>query len=125
MGVVDEVAGAGSGVQARLDLHDRPRRTGQMVFEKGPHPLGEFWLGQAITGVGVHLRAAGVQADLDPDDQDVQYITPKLRSGLVDEMSFKFRINSGGVNVVWCRTEGVRAASVTGWIVLRCWWLSL
>lgn len=36
-----------------------------------------------------------VDADLDPRDQDVQYIEPKLRSGLVDEMSFKFRINSG------------------------------
>jgi HK97 family phage prohead protease len=36
-----------------------------------------------------------VDADLDPRDQDVQYIEPKLRSGLVDEMSFKFRINAG------------------------------
>jgi HK97 family phage prohead protease len=36
-----------------------------------------------------------VQADLDPADQDVQYIEPKLRSGLIDEMSFKFRINAG------------------------------
>ena len=36
-----------------------------------------------------------VDADLDPEDRDVQYIAPKLRSGLVDEMSFKFKINSG------------------------------
>ena len=36
-----------------------------------------------------------VDADLDPRDQDVQYIEPKLRSGLLDEMSFKFRINAG------------------------------
>lgn len=36
-----------------------------------------------------------VDADLDPRDQDVQYIEPKLRSGLIDEMSFKFRINGG------------------------------
>lgn len=42
-----------------------------------------------------------VLADLDPDDQDVQYITPKLRSGLVDEMSFKFRINSGEWSPDW------------------------
>lgn len=33
--------------------------------------------------------------DLDPSDADVAYIAPKLRSGLIDEMSFKFRIDSG------------------------------
>jgi len=42
-----------------------------------------------------------VQADLDPTDQDVQYIEPKLRSGLIDEMSFKFRINSGEWSPDW------------------------
>jgi Escherichia/Staphylococcus phage prohead protease len=37
-----------------------------------------------------------VEADqLDPDDYDVAYIAPKLRSGLIDEMSFAFRIDSG------------------------------
>lgn len=36
-----------------------------------------------------------VLAELDPADEDVAYIVPKLRSGLVDEMSFKFRIVSG------------------------------
>lgn len=36
-----------------------------------------------------------VEADLDPEDQDVRYIVPKLRSGLIDEMSFAFRIDSG------------------------------
>ncbi len=36
-----------------------------------------------------------VTAELDPEDRDVQYIVPKLRSGLVDEMSFAFRINRG------------------------------
>jgi HK97 family phage prohead protease len=36
-----------------------------------------------------------VRALLDPDDADVQYIVPKLRSGLMDEMSFAFRIDSG------------------------------
>jgi HK97 family phage prohead protease len=36
-----------------------------------------------------------VEADLDPADPDVVYIVPKLRSGLVDEMSFKFHIDSG------------------------------
>jgi HK97 family phage prohead protease len=36
-----------------------------------------------------------VEADLDPADLDVQYIAPKLRSGLIDEMSFAFRITRG------------------------------
>lgn len=36
-----------------------------------------------------------VDADLDPTDLDVQYIAPKLRAGLIDEMSFAFRIVSG------------------------------
>jgi HK97 family phage prohead protease len=42
-----------------------------------------------------------VEADLDPDDHDVQYIAPKLRSGLIDEMSFKFRINAGEWSPDW------------------------
>jgi HK97 family phage prohead protease len=36
-----------------------------------------------------------VMAELDADDVDVQYIAPKLRSGLIDEMSFAFRIDAG------------------------------
>ena len=37
-----------------------------------------------------------VRADaLDPADADVAYIVPKLRAGLIDEMSFKFRITRG------------------------------
>lgn len=36
-----------------------------------------------------------VDADLDPADADVAYIAPKLRAGLIDEMSFKFHIDSG------------------------------
>jgi HK97 family phage prohead protease len=35
------------------------------------------------------------RADLDPTDKDVEYILPKLRSGLIDEMSFAFRIVRG------------------------------
>lgn len=33
--------------------------------------------------------------DLDPTDADVAYIAPKLRSGLIDEMSFRFAIDAG------------------------------
>ncbi|MET9301777.1 HK97 family phage prohead protease [Micromonospora aurantiaca] len=36
-----------------------------------------------------------VVARLDPADVDVAYIAPKLRAGLIDEMSFAFRIESG------------------------------
>ena len=36
-----------------------------------------------------------VLADLDPADPDVAYIAPKLRAGLIDEMSFAFRIIRG------------------------------
>lgn len=32
---------------------------------------------------------------LDPRDADVAYIAPKIRAGLIDEMSFMFRINAG------------------------------
>lgn len=40
--------------------------------------------------IGLH-----VLADLDPADRDVDYIAPKLDSGLIDEMSFAFRIDAG------------------------------
>jgi HK97 family phage prohead protease len=36
-----------------------------------------------------------VRASLDPDDPDVQYAQTKMRQGLLDEMSFGFRIDSG------------------------------
>ncbi|MBK8640632.1 MAG: HK97 family phage prohead protease [Chromatiaceae bacterium] len=54
----------------------------------------------ARTTLGTLRLAAGedglaVDADLDPADPDVAYAAPKLRSGLYDEMSFAFRIESG------------------------------
>lgn len=42
-----------------------------------------------------------VEAELDAADSDVAYIAPKLRSGLIDEMSFKFRITSGQWSPDW------------------------
>lgn len=36
-----------------------------------------------------------VEATLDEADADVAYIVPKLRAGLIDEMSFAFRIDAG------------------------------
>lgn len=45
--------------------------------------------------LAVDERGLRVEADLDPTDADVAYIAPKLRAGLIDEMSFKFRITAG------------------------------
>lgn len=42
-----------------------------------------------------------VEADLDPTDEDVRYIVPKLRSQLIDEMSFKFLITAGQWSPDW------------------------
>ena len=39
--------------------------------------------------------------NLDMSDHDVAYIVPKLRAGLIDEMSFKFRITSGSWSPDW------------------------
>lgn len=44
----------------------------------------------AETDLGLVCRA-----QLDPSDVDVQYIMPKIASGLVSEMSFRFEITSG------------------------------
>lgn len=54
-------------------------------------PAGE--LGHlALTETADGLMCA---ADLDPADPDVAYIAPKLASGLIDEMSFRFMITRG------------------------------
>ena len=47
-------------------------------------------LGLSVTDDGLL-----VEAELDPTDDDVRYIAPKLRVGLIDEMSFAFRIDEG------------------------------
>lgn len=46
---------------------------------------------------GLFVRAP----KLDLSDMDVAYIVPKLRSGLVDEMSFKFMITRGSWSPDW------------------------
>lgn len=40
-------------------------------------------------------------ARLDPEDPDVAYILPKLQSGLIDEMSFRFMIVAGAWSEDW------------------------
>lgn len=81
-------AGAFSESLARADLdvplvlgHDQLRRIARTT--NGTLQLEE-------TEVGLMVRA-----ELDPADPDVSYIAPKLRAGLIDEMSFAFRITSG------------------------------
>lgn len=82
-------AGAGSDSLARGDLdvplvlgHDQLRRMARTS-------TGTLVLAEDDNGLSVYAPA------LDPNDYDVAYIAPKLRSGLIDEMSFAFRIESG------------------------------
>lgn len=82
-------AGAGADSLARADLdvplvlnHDQLRRLARTT-------TGTLQLSEDDTGLSV------LAPGLDPSDHDVAYIAPKLRSGLIDEMSFAFRIESG------------------------------
>ena len=81
--------GAASETLARGDLsvplvldHDPMRRIA--ITDNGTLELSED-----ETGLYVFAN------QLDPNDHDVAYITPKMRSGLIKEMSFKFRITNG------------------------------
>ncbi|WP_199444462.1 HK97 family phage prohead protease [Umezawaea beigongshangensis] len=81
--------GAASDTLARADLdvplvlqHEDLRRIARTTN-------GSLILEESDDGLRVHAP------ELDPADHDVAYIAPKLRSGLIDEMSFKFRITSG------------------------------
>ena len=85
--IVSEGAGTDSLARADLDVplvlgHDQLRRMARTT-------TGTLILGEDATGLSVRAPA------LDPNDYDVAYIAPKLRSGLIDEMSFAFRIESG------------------------------
>lgn len=82
-------AGAASQTLARADLdvplvlqHDQMRRIARTT--NGTLLLSE-------SSEGLHVEAP----TLDMGDQDVAYIVPKLRAGLIDEMSFAFRIVRG------------------------------
>ena len=82
-------AGAASQTLARADLdvplvlqHDQMRRIARTT--NGTLLLSE-------SSDGLHVEAP----TLDMGDQDVAYIVPKLRAGLIDEMSFAFRIVRG------------------------------
>ncbi len=82
-------AGAASRSLARTDLdvplvlqHDQMRRIARTTN-------GTLLLRESSQGLQVDAPA------LDMRDQDVAYIVPKLRAGLIDEMSFAFRIIRG------------------------------
>ncbi|HEY5833596.1 HK97 family phage prohead protease [Streptomyces sp.] len=90
-GPYTEIVSAGAAAEslARADLdvplvlgHDQLRRMARTT-------TGTLVLAEDDTGLHVHAPA------LDPADHDVAYIAPKLRAGLVDEMSFAFRIEAG------------------------------
>lgn len=66
--------------------HDPGRRLARTLI--APDEYGHLEL--SATEQGLMCSAA-----LDPNDPDVAYIAPKLRSGLIDEMSFRFRIIAG------------------------------
>ena len=85
--IVTEGAGSDSLARADLDVplvlgHDQLRRLARTS-------TGTLFLTESADGLDVRAPA------LDPADYDVAYIAPKLRAGLVDEMSFAFRIESG------------------------------
>lgn len=82
-------AGAGAASLARGDLdvplvlqHSSLRRIARTTN-------GTLTLTEDATGLHVDAPA------LDRTDADVAYIAPKLRAGLIDEMSFMFRIERG------------------------------
>lgn len=82
-------AGAGEASLKRSDLdvplvlgHDQLRRIARTTN-------GSLLLSEDDEG----LRA--LAPELDPEDFDVAFIAPKLRAGLIDEMSFAFRIEEG------------------------------
>lgn len=92
-------SGAGAASLAREDLdvpfvlaHDSLRRIARTT--NGTLTLTETTIDDVE---GLHVDAP----QLDAGDVDVAYIAPKLRAGLVDEMSFRFRITAGEWSPDW------------------------
>lgn len=93
------ISGAGKETLARDDLdvplvlaHDSMRRIARTT--NGTLTLSEETVDEV----------SGLLADapsLDPLDADVAYIAPKLETGLIDEMSFRFRIEAGSWSPDW------------------------
>ena len=85
--IVNRGAGANSLARSDIDVplviaHDQTRRIARTTN-------GSLILRETDTGLEVNAP------NLNMEDQDVAYIVPKLRDGLIDEMSFAFRITRG------------------------------
>jgi HK97 family phage prohead protease len=96
--VVDPGAFAKTLAQADLDVplvlqHIDLRRIARTTIPAGEP--GHLQLTETADGLEC------LAASLDPNDADVQYIVPKIRSGLVTEMSFKFMITKGQWSPDW------------------------
>lgn len=74
--------------------HVSSRRIARTGNSASPLMLSEVVAGDRT---GLHVLAP----TLDRQDPDTAYIAPKLRSGLIDEMSFRFMITSGRWNEDW------------------------
>lgn len=92
-------SGAGADSLAREDLdvplvlsHDSMRRIARTT--NGSLTLSERTVDDTE---GLYVEAP----NLNPRDADVAYIAPKLEDGLVDEMSFRFRIDAGSWSPDW------------------------
>ena len=82
-------AGAGEASLKRADL-DVPLVLQHLQLHRIARTTnGSLLLSEDDTGLRV------LAPELDPADHDVAFIAPKLRSGLIDEMSFAFRITEG------------------------------
>lgn len=90
-GPYDEVVTAGAGeVSLKTPNLDVPLALQhQQLHRIARTTNGSLFLTEDDTG----LRS--LAPELDPADLDVQLVAPKLRSGLLDEMSFAFRIIEG------------------------------
>lgn len=87
VGAFVETLGASPDVPLVLD-HVSSRRIARTGNTASPLMLTEVTEGDTT---GLHVLAPS----LDRTDPDTAYIVPKLRSGLIDEMSFRFMITSG------------------------------
>lgn len=90
VGAFTETLASNPDVPLVLD-HVSSRRIARTGNASSPLLLTEVTTGDTT---GLHVLAPS----LDPNDPDVRYIAPKLKSGLIDEMSFRFMITSGRWN---------------------------
>ncbi len=93
VGAFAETLAASPDVPLVLD-HVSSRRIARTGNTASPLMLTEITEGDTT---GLHVLAPS----LDRTDPDTAYIVPKLRSGLIDEMSFRFMITSGRWSDDW------------------------